>query len=49
VAGTPAELLARADELFREADEALPDFAKYAELTAEARELVRQALEQLDG
>jgi hypothetical protein len=44
---TPAELLAQADELFRQADEALPDFAKYDELTKQARALVEQALEQL--
>jgi hypothetical protein len=43
------ELLERAQELFLEADEALPDFARYAELTAQARELVRQALEQAGG
>lgn len=43
----PAALLARADELFALADAALPDFAKYAELTAEARELVKQALDLL--
>lgn len=46
---TAEELLARADELFRQADEALPDFARYAELNAEARELVVQALELLSG
>ena len=44
---TAEELLSRADELFRQADEALPDFARYAELNAEARELVVQALELL--
>jgi uncharacterized protein len=44
---TPAELLEQADELFRQADEALPDFAKYDELTKQARALVEQALEQL--
>jgi uncharacterized protein len=43
----PAELLARADELFAQADEALPDFAKYAELNAQARALVKQALDLL--
>ena len=43
----PAELLAQADELFAQADDALPDFAKYAELTAQARALVKQALDLL--
>ena len=43
----PAELLAQADELFAQADEALPDFAKYAELNAQARALVKQALDLL--
>lgn len=46
---TPEELLAQADELFRQADEALPDFAKYDELNRQARALVAQALEQLQG
>lgn len=49
--GSPAELLARADTLFQEADAALaqspPDFAGYSARTNEARELVRQASEQL--
>jgi hypothetical protein len=43
----PAELLAQADELFAQADAALPDFAKYAELNAQARALVKQALDLL--
>lgn len=46
---SPEELLARADELFRQADEALPDFARYDELNREARALVAQALAQLEG
>jgi len=50
---TPEELLARADELFTEADAALAqspaDFTRYGELTAEARDLVRRALELLQG
>jgi uncharacterized membrane protein (UPF0182 family) len=46
---TAAELLAQADELFKQADEALPDFAKYAELNAQARDLVSQALQLLDA
>ena len=50
---TPAQLLARADELFAEADAALgqspPDFGTYQEKQAAARELVRQALEAISG
>lgn len=46
---TPEELLARADDLFRQADEALPDFARYEELMTEARALVEQALELLEA
>lgn len=51
---TPAELLAAADELFADADAALATggvdgFAEYAELTQQARELVSQALGQLDA
>ena len=47
---TPQELLAQADELFQQADEALPDFAKYDELNRQARNLVAEALAQLqDG
>ncbi len=46
---TAAELLAQADDLFRQADEALPDFVKYAELNAQARDLVTQALDLLAG
>ena len=41
---TVEELLAQAQELFLQADEALPDFARYAELTQQARDLVAQAL-----
>ena len=48
---TPAELLARADDLFAEADAALgqspPDFATFQEKQAAARELIRQALESI--
>ena len=51
--GTPAELLARAEVLFAEADAALastpPDFAAYQRLLSEARELVRLATEALGG
>jgi hypothetical protein len=50
---TPAELLARADVLFAEADEALgqspPDFATFQEKQAAARELIRQALASIGG
>jgi len=50
---TPAELLAQADVLFDEADAALakspPDFATYQSKQAEARELVRLALESISG
>ena len=50
---TPAQLLARADELFAEADAALgqspPDFGAYQEKQAAARELVRQALQAISG
>jgi uncharacterized membrane protein (UPF0182 family) len=42
---TVEELLAEAQDLFRQADEALPDFARYDELTRQARELIAQALE----
>lgn len=45
---TPAELLARAEQLFAEADAALgstpPDFALYQKKLAEARELVSRAI-----
>lgn len=44
---TPQELLAQADELFRQADAALPDFARYDELNRQARNLVAEALAQL--
>lgn len=43
-----AELLARADVLFAEAEAALPDFASYQAKLDEAKELVRQALQLLD-
>jgi uncharacterized membrane protein (UPF0182 family) len=51
---TPAQLLAAAEELFAQADEALatgtPEgFAEYAQLTEEARRLVTDALAQLDS
>jgi uncharacterized protein len=46
---TADELLARAQDLFEQADEALPDFAKYDELNRQARELVKQALELLES
>lgn len=42
---TVDELLTQAQDLFEQADEALPDFARYAELTQQARDLVAQALE----
>ena len=43
--GTVDELLVKAQDLFAQADAALPDFAKYDELNRQARELVQQALE----
>ncbi len=48
--GTPTdetvdELLVKAQDLFEQADEALPDFARYDELNRQARELVTRALE----
>ena len=43
--GTVDELLVKAQELFAQADAALPDFAQYDELNRQARELVQQALE----
>ncbi|MBU6242016.1 MAG: hypothetical protein KJS66_09535, partial [Acidobacteria bacterium] len=50
---TPAQLLARADELFAEADAALaqtpPDFATFQEKQAAARELIRRALQSISG
>jgi uncharacterized membrane protein (UPF0182 family) len=51
--GTSAQnLLARAEQLFKEADEALakspPDFATYQQKQAEARELLKRAVNQLD-
>ena len=49
----PVELLQQADDLFDEAEEALrddpPDFAAYAEKNAQARALVEDAIELLDG
>ncbi len=45
---TAAELLARADVLFAEAEAALPDFATYQEKLEQAKELVRRALQLLD-
>lgn len=47
---SPEDLLAAAERLFGEADAALEnkDLAEYARLTADARKLVTQALEQLD-
>jgi hypothetical protein len=48
VLDTPAALLARAEELFAQADAALgsspPDFALYQKRLAEARELVSRAI-----
>lgn len=46
--GTAAELLARADVLFAEAEAALPDFATYQLKLEQAKELVRRALQLLD-
>ncbi|MGE0141231.1 MAG: UPF0182 family protein, partial [Ilumatobacteraceae bacterium] len=46
---TAEELLAQADDLFRQADDALPDFARYAELNSQARALVSRALELLQS
>jgi uncharacterized membrane protein (UPF0182 family) len=45
-----AQLLAQAEKLYQQADEALAnkDLGEYARLTAEARDLVSQALENLD-
>lgn len=49
---TPAEMLQRAEDLFDQADAALaktpPDYATYGEKQAEARELIAQALNQLE-
>jgi uncharacterized membrane protein (UPF0182 family) len=47
---TPGELLTQAEQLFAEADDALAakDLGRYAELTAQARLLVSQALAQVD-
>lgn len=53
VGETPAQLLARAEQLFAEADAALsknpPDFAAYQTKQAEARALVKKALQSIDG
>jgi uncharacterized membrane protein (UPF0182 family) len=46
--GTAAELLARADVLFAEAEASLPDFATYQLKLEQAKELVRRALQLLD-
>ena len=50
---TAAELLARADALFDEANAALakspPDFAEYQAKLAQARDLVRRAIAQIPG
>ncbi|MFM2070159.1 MAG: hypothetical protein RLZZ623_422 [Actinomycetota bacterium] len=46
---TPAQLLARAQTLFEQADAALPDFAKYDELTKQARQLVSDAVTALNA
>ena len=50
---TAAELLARADALFDEANSALaqnpPDFATYQAKLAQARELLRQAIALVGG
>ncbi len=45
---TAAQLLARADVLFAEAEAALPNFATYQQKLEEAKELVRRALQLLD-
>jgi uncharacterized protein len=47
-AATAAELLARADVLFAEAESALPDFATYQLKLEQAKDLVRRALQLLD-
>ena len=41
---TPQELLTQADALFKQADDALPDFAEYDRLNKQARALVEQAM-----
>ena len=50
---TPAQLLARAEQLFADADSALsqnpPDFATYQSKQAEARALVKKALQSING
>ena len=45
--GTPAELLAQAQDLFEQADAALPDFARYDELNRQARQLIQDAVAAL--
>lgn len=51
--GSPRQLLAKADELFAEADAALaqtpPDFATYQAKQSQARDLVQRALQLLNG
>jgi uncharacterized membrane protein (UPF0182 family) len=44
-----AQLLAEAEELFAEADAALPDFARYAELIQQAKAKIAQAEELLEA
>ncbi|HET7722985.1 MAG TPA: hypothetical protein VFK43_23660, partial [Acidimicrobiales bacterium] len=44
-----AQLLAEADELFAEADAALPDFARYAELIQQAKAKIAQAEDLLEA
>lgn len=50
---TPAQMLARAEQLFAEADAALsqnpPDFSTYQSRQAEARALVKKALQSING
>ena len=52
-AETPAQMLARAEQLFADADAALsqnpPDFATYQTKQAEARALVKKALQAING
>jgi uncharacterized membrane protein (UPF0182 family) len=43
------QLLLEAQDLFRQADEALPDFAKYDELSQRARDKIEQAEQLLEG
>ncbi|MGH9085080.1 MAG: UPF0182 family protein, partial [Acidimicrobiales bacterium] len=44
-----AQLLAEADDLFAEADAALPDFARYAELVRQAKAKITQAEDLLEA